>query len=175
MIVRNLLNLVTNAVKHTVRGEIHVAAGFKVFLDRPGTVFIEFKVSDTGTGICKEYRGANSETVWMPFESGAKSTGLGLFVVKRSLIILLVHIMSDCCYINPLPHATLCVLLPHETAHVALVCEATSLSHLLSPCHNLPLYLTSLVSDSTQPLWCPFLITPLPLLTSLSLIIFRVE
>ena len=37
MIVRNLLNLVTNAVKHTVRGEIHVAAGFKVFPDRPGT------------------------------------------------------------------------------------------------------------------------------------------
>ena len=95
MIVRNLLNLVTNAVKHTVRGEIHVAAGFKVFPDRPGTVFIEFKVSDTGTGICKEYRGANSETVWMPFESGAKSTGLGLFVVKRSLIILLVRNLSD--------------------------------------------------------------------------------
>jgi len=84
MLVRNLLNLVTNAATHACQeGTIHTAAGFKCFPDVPGKIFIEFSVSDNGRGIGQEYRGVNRERIWMPFESGAKSTGLGLFVVKR--------------------------------------------------------------------------------------------
>ena len=85
ILVRNLLNLVTNAVKHTAAGCVQVDAAFKVFAEQPSSMFIEFKVSDTGTGVSAEYHGAKNDRVWLPFESGAQSTGLGLFVVRRCL------------------------------------------------------------------------------------------
>ena len=81
--MRNLLNLITNAVKHTAAGCVQVDAAFKVFAEQPSSMFIEFKVSDTGTGVSTEYHGTKYDRVWLPFESGAQSTGLGLFVVKR--------------------------------------------------------------------------------------------
>lgn len=84
MLVRNVLNLVTNAIKHTAEGCVEIYAGFKVFPDQPANMCVEFRVSDTGTGVCDDYHGPTKhDQVWLPFESGAKSTGLGLFVVKR--------------------------------------------------------------------------------------------
>ena len=49
MLVRNLLNLITNAIKHTVRGRIHVSAGFKTFGDDndPHSLFVEFQAMFT--------------------------------------------------------------------------------------------------------------------------------
>ena len=45
MLMRNLLNLVTNAIKHTLRGRIHVNAAFKTFGDDtdPHSLFVEFQ------------------------------------------------------------------------------------------------------------------------------------
>lgn len=85
MLVRNLLNLVTNAIKHTPEGCVQVHACFSIFPDdpNPGNMYVQFHVSDTGTGVCTKYHGGNTEQVWLPFESAANSTGLGLFVVKQ--------------------------------------------------------------------------------------------
>jgi len=118
MLVRNLLNLVTNAIKHTAEGCVEVYAGFKVFVDQPGDMFVEFRVSDTGTGVCNDYLGPSKhDQVWLPFESGAKSTGLGLFVVKRQCEAL----GGRCGWLANEPHGSVFwFAVPFVTA---LVCE----------------------------------------------------
>ena len=85
---RNLLNLLTNANRHTSAGRITASAKL-VTSDKgegiqekddsaPGFSFIEFSVSDTGCGGVS----VNSK-IWQPFVSMADSTGLGLWVVKK--------------------------------------------------------------------------------------------
>jgi signal transduction histidine kinase/DNA-binding response OmpR family regulator len=79
-----VLNLVSNAVKFTARGEVVL----KVSLDRPlsGRIALRFEVSDTGIGIPSDVQAA----LFTPFKQGEASTartyggtGLGLAICKR--------------------------------------------------------------------------------------------
>ena len=67
-----LINFLTNAEKHTTRGEIHLHCSLT---ENPG--YVTFSVTDTGTGIPPEY----SETIFERFEKAdnfGQGTGLGL-------------------------------------------------------------------------------------------------
>ena len=96
---RNLLNLLTNATRHTSAGTITASAKLVISEKGEGVqqkgegiqqkaesdtgssdkgCFIEFAVADTGCGGVA----ANSE-IWEPFISMGDSTGLGLWVVKK--------------------------------------------------------------------------------------------
>jgi len=72
-ISRNLMNLVSNASKHTAQGSITV----HISLDRHRT-YIELAVMDTGVGVADEFK----QSVFDPFVSMDDSTGLGLYVVR---------------------------------------------------------------------------------------------
>ena len=77
-----LINLVSNAVKFTQRGEIRVS------LDREplanGEVILNFSVSDTGTGIDNSQLDAIFDSFTQTSSSHAESgTGLGLAICKR--------------------------------------------------------------------------------------------
>ena len=79
-----LLNFVSNAIKFTSKGMIHIRA--KMMGEVGDDVFVRFEVEDTGVGI-----DANTmETLFTPFEQGDASmtrkyggTGLGLVITKR--------------------------------------------------------------------------------------------
>lgn len=71
-----LINFLTNAEKHTTRGEIHLHCSLT---ENPGQV--TFSVTDTGTGVPPEY----SETIFERFEKGdsfQQGTGLGLNICR---------------------------------------------------------------------------------------------
>lgn len=78
-----LMNLISNALKFTIKGEVKIIA----LLDRVegNYYFVTFKVEDTGMGIAKE----NQEKIFEKFvqlerKSGDyQGTGLGLSIVKR--------------------------------------------------------------------------------------------
>ena len=76
-----LLNLVSNAIKYTQRGEVVLSA--VLVDDDPSEKYIEFNVSDTGIGIDP----AMQEYIFEPFKQlgGANSegTGLGLSISRR--------------------------------------------------------------------------------------------
>lgn len=89
-ITRNLLNLLANANRHTREGSITASAKLCrsqsrnnletscTSQSRSTSQWIEFSVTDTGCG------GVSMEpAIWSPFVSMAKSTGLGLWVVKK--------------------------------------------------------------------------------------------
>jgi len=71
---RNLMNLVSNAAKHTAQGSITV----HMSLVKQQRTYIELAVRDTGVGVADEFK----EPVFEPFVSRDDSTGLGLFVVR---------------------------------------------------------------------------------------------
>ena len=71
-----LINFLTNAEKHTTRGEIHLHCSLT---ENPGKV--TFSVTDTGTGVPPEY----SETIFERFEKAnnfQQGTGLGLSICR---------------------------------------------------------------------------------------------
>ena len=71
-----LINFLTNAEKHTTRGEIHLHCSLT---ENPGKV--TFSVTDTGTGVPPEY----SETIFERFEKTnnfQQGTGLGLSICR---------------------------------------------------------------------------------------------
>jgi signal transduction histidine kinase/ActR/RegA family two-component response regulator len=79
-----LLNLVTNAVKFTDRGEVHLI--LRVFVTTPGQARIEFTVRDSGIGMDAEAVGR----LFTPFTQVAEShrhrgggTGLGLVIAQK--------------------------------------------------------------------------------------------
>jgi len=82
-ISRNLINLISNASKHTVEGSIVVKVSLQN-VSQPGTVmakhpvYIEVAVRDTGSGVADEHK----SLIFEPFVSMDESTGLGLFVVQ---------------------------------------------------------------------------------------------
>ena len=78
-----LANLINNAIKFTMQGEVRVTA--QEFAGEDGGVFLEFAVTDTGIGIPAEKR----ERLFKPFSQADDSTtrqfggtGLGLSIVK---------------------------------------------------------------------------------------------
>ncbi len=80
-----LANLVSNAVKYTVQGQVVVSLKGR---DLDGKFVIDGLVSDTGTGIDPEAR----EDIWKPFAmaagrfmDGSSSHGLGLSIVRGIL------------------------------------------------------------------------------------------
>lgn len=74
-----LVNLLTNAVKYTDRGEIRLELGIE-------PEWVEFRVHDTGIGISPEHVEQIFEPFWQVDQSTtrrASGTGLGLSVVRR--------------------------------------------------------------------------------------------
>lgn len=79
-----LVNLLTNAVKYTDRGEIRLELGIE-------PDWTEFRVHDTGIGIEPEHLERIFEPFWQVDQSAtrrASGTGLGLSVVRRLARIL---------------------------------------------------------------------------------------
>jgi len=79
-----LMNLVSNALKFTERGEVTIRVGLEAKYNRAATV--RFEIEDTGIGIAKEFQ----QTVFESFSQvdGSASrkfggTGLGLAIVKQ--------------------------------------------------------------------------------------------
>ncbi len=79
-----ILNLVSNAVKFTLRGSIHV--NVKLLWEENDKVHIEFSIKDTGIGIDD----AKMETIFENFQQATSGTsrlyggtGLGLAIVKH--------------------------------------------------------------------------------------------
>lgn len=84
-----LANLVSNAVKFTERGSVHVDA--EVIDDQESNVTLRFSVTDTGPGIA----GEQHSTLFQPFSQLDGSitrrfggTGLGLSIVKRLAVMM---------------------------------------------------------------------------------------
>jgi signal transduction histidine kinase/ActR/RegA family two-component response regulator len=81
-----LFNLVGNAVKFTRGGRIDVAIGVADELAEPGTVRVDFSVTDTGPGVREE----EASRIFEPFVQGeaamkgaAGGTGLGLAISRK--------------------------------------------------------------------------------------------
>lgn len=72
-VLRSLINLMSNATRHTKSGSIDVRVEREAH-----SAFLRFSVTDTGSGVPD---GAK-QTIWEPFVSHGGSSGLGLFVVK---------------------------------------------------------------------------------------------
>ena len=79
-----LINLIGNAIKFTLHGEVVVEVG--VLEREPGKALIRFEVSDTGIGISPEV----AKNLYQPFVQADSSTtrsfggtGLGLSIVRR--------------------------------------------------------------------------------------------
>jgi signal transduction histidine kinase/CheY-like chemotaxis protein len=83
-----LLNLIGNAVKFTVRGEVLVSASLDSL--QPTEAVVRFEVRDTGSGISSE----EQERLFHPYEQAATNgtkaggTGLGL-AISRQLVSLM--------------------------------------------------------------------------------------
>jgi len=78
-ISRNLINLISNAAKHTVKGSIAIKVSLQasqLSIVSPQPVFVEIAVRDTGVA------DENKSLIFEPFVSMDESTGLGLFVVQ---------------------------------------------------------------------------------------------
>ncbi len=85
-----ILNILTNAIKYTEQGMIHLDVDYFVsgHLDVNGMVDIKISVSDTGIGI----READMERLFSPFERleevrnrNIEGTGLGMSIVQKLL------------------------------------------------------------------------------------------
>lgn len=72
VVLRSLVNLLSNACRHTPAGNIDLT----VNLNRHR--FVVCSVTDTGEGVPPGQQGK----IWEPFVSNAQSSGLGLFVVR---------------------------------------------------------------------------------------------
>ena len=85
-----ILNLLTNAVKYTEQGQIHLDVDYFVsgHLETNGNIDIKVSVSDTGIGIREE----DMERLFSPFERieegrnrNVEGTGLGMSIVQKLL------------------------------------------------------------------------------------------
>ncbi len=87
-----LYNLIGNAIKFTDSGSIVISAqkfllpGDSPAEARAGKEFLEFSITDTGTGISKDLQ----ERIFLPYEQGDEAlskeyggTGIGLFIVRH--------------------------------------------------------------------------------------------
>ncbi len=86
-----LLNLTSNAIKFTPSGGTVAIRVTQKPLDKPGSACYEFRVSDTGIGMSKEFL----KTVFDPFTrersttvSGIQGTGLGMAITKNIVDIM---------------------------------------------------------------------------------------
>ena len=71
-----LVNYITNACKHTKKGEIHIHCSLK---ERPG--YITYSVTDTGEGVPED----KAEEIFVRFtklDAFAQGTGLGLSICR---------------------------------------------------------------------------------------------
>ncbi len=91
-----LLNLTSNAIKFTHRGEVAVSVSLDSFDER--SALLHFSVRDTGIGISDEQR----SKLFRPFEQGDSSTtrhyggtGLGLAISSR-----IIEIMEGCLWVE---------------------------------------------------------------------------
>jgi two-component sensor histidine kinase len=82
---RLLSNLMTNAIRYTSQGEVHIRASWRQGAAGQETPFV-LSVEDTGSGISAE----DQESIFQPFERGkagkegdTSGSGLGLAVVDR--------------------------------------------------------------------------------------------
>jgi len=75
IISRNLLNLLSNASKHTHEGSIEIHT---FLVDSSTAPELRIEVRDTGTGVPD----SKKEKIFTPFVSMDDSTGLGLYVVR---------------------------------------------------------------------------------------------
>lgn len=81
-----LINLISNAIKFTSNGNIHVTVKKVSHVDNIATV--NFKISDDGVGISKENQKRIFENFYqedLKNDNSYKGTGLGLSIVKRLL------------------------------------------------------------------------------------------
>ncbi len=83
------LNLLTNAVKYTEKGEVHLAVGYMKSGD--DEIMLSFKVSDTGIGMKQE----DMDKLFSPFSRieenrnrSIEGTGLGMSIVKQLLALM---------------------------------------------------------------------------------------
>jgi signal transduction histidine kinase len=75
-----LVNLVSNAIKFTVRGEVRVRAWWEPNGVHPSRGLLLFEVRDTGVGIARP----RQERIFSPFAGGAAAGGgLGLSLARR--------------------------------------------------------------------------------------------
>jgi len=78
-----LLNLVSNALKFTKMGEVHLAVSMT---EADGDAFLQFQVADTGVGIAEDQLAALFEPFTQVDNSYTRSqqgTGLGLAITRR--------------------------------------------------------------------------------------------
>lgn len=83
-----LINLINNAIKYTIKGEIIVSSKI---ISKKGKKFLHLIVSDTGIGIPKEKQEVIFEAFRQASEGYNRSfegTGLGLTIVKKYIDIL---------------------------------------------------------------------------------------
>ena len=130
LIEQVLLNLVTNAVKYTDDG--HIVARVRKLGSRAGpqagealpsrgrvpeSIFLEFSVSDTGSGVPPE----KQDTIFEPFETGLRpGTGLGIPIVCSLLELM----GSKLCLDSPASGGatfSFVLKLPVDFTHVSLV------------------------------------------------------
>ena len=92
-----ILELLTNALKYSDKGQITVSA--RLMKDKKREAIVELRVSDTGMGIPKDKHGEVYKrfTRLMPSYQGIPGTGLGLSTVKQFIEDLSgeIHIESD--------------------------------------------------------------------------------
>lgn len=89
-----LINYLTNAIKHTEQGEIHVDATLK---EQNG--YITFSVTDTGTGVPAD----KANTIFERFEklnTFTQGTGLGLNICKKLATLMHGNVFLDTSYQN---------------------------------------------------------------------------
>ena len=90
-----VINILTNAVKYTVEGEIVLAVDFEKLLDESENgkeeILLKIAVRDTGIGIKED----NLMTLYKPFErideekiKSVEGTGLGITIVKKILDLM---------------------------------------------------------------------------------------
>jgi len=82
-----LLNLVSNAVKHTYRGGISLRAESSPLTGNPTMTWLRLEVEDSGEGIAPEEQPRIFDVFYQAGhpETGVKGSGLGLTIVKSYL------------------------------------------------------------------------------------------
>lgn len=85
-ITQILINLLSNALKFTKKGDVFLKAILKE--EKQGTVFIKFEVQDTGIGIDNEEFNKIFEPFYQVAKGDFEGSGLGLSIVNKTLSLL---------------------------------------------------------------------------------------
>jgi CheY-like chemotaxis protein len=117
-----LINLLSNALKFTEKGNVEVIISFKNenIVDGKVQLDLQIEVSDTGVGISKEYHELIFEAFKQQDEQDSRKyggTGLGLSITRR-----LVEMMSGKITVDSKPGSgsTFCVVLPNTAINKGL-------------------------------------------------------